>query len=217
MRYSHTMNMTKQPEPTDPNEPVQPHDIWRTLCFVEPWLAVSGDLATEVGTDVALDQLRSWQEAGITHIVDVRGEWQDIDFVNRHAPEITYTWLGTHDDGGAQSDTWWEAGLAAAERARAALGRVVVHCHMGVNRAPSLAYRILLADGIDPIEAFDRIRAARPIAAVLYAPSALDHHHRTIGTDETERIESIRRLRAHMISTDVDTMWVISRIREAGG
>lgn len=206
------MNMT-----TEPTEPIQPHDIWRTLCFVEPWLAVSGDLATEVGLDAALTQLRGWQEAGITHIVDVRGEWHDIEFVAAHAPEIDYRWLGTHDDGGAQSDTWWNDGLAAVARARTANGRVVVHCHMGVNRAPSLAYRILLADGVEPIEAFDRIRTARPIAAVLYAPSALDHHLRTIGTNEDDRIESILRLREHMFATDVDTMWVINRIREAGG
>lgn len=208
------MNMTTQPEPT---EPIQPHDIWRTLCFVEPWLAVSGDLATEVGLEAALAQLRGWQEAGITHIVDVRGEWQDIEFVAAHAPEIDYCWLGTHDDGGAQSDTWWDAGLAAVERGRVAGGRVVVHCHMGVNRAPSLAYRILLADGVEPIEAFDRVQAARPIAAVLYAPSALDHHHRTVGSAEDERVESILRLREHMFATDVDTMWVINRIRAAGG
>ena len=205
---------TPTPELTDS---IQPHDIWRTLCFVEPWLAVSGDLATEAGTDAALAQLRSWQDAGITHIIDVRGEWQDIAFVERHAPEIDYRWLGTHDDGGAQSDTWWEAGLAAATRVRDAGGRAVLHCHMGVNRAPSLAYRVLLADGVDPIDAFDRIRTARPIAAVLYAPSALDHHHRTIGSTEDERIESILRLRQHMFDTDVDTMWVISRIRAAGG
>jgi hypothetical protein len=207
-------NMTTASESADPQNPA---DIWRILCSVTPWLYVSGDLATELGPDAALAQLKNWQEAGITHIIDLRGEWQDIEFVARHAPEIDYRWLGTHDDGGAQSDTWWDAGLAAAERARDSGGRVVVHCHMGVNRAPSLAYRILLAEGVGPIEAFDRIRAARPIAAVLYAPSALDHHHRTIGTPEDERIESILQLREHMFATDVDTMWVISRIREAGG
>lgn len=202
--------------PTIPS-PLQPGDIWRTLCFVEPWLAVSGDLATEVSDEVATAQLRSWQDAGITHIVDVRGEFEDIEFVATHAPELEYSWLGTHDDGGAQSDDWWDAGLVAIERVRQADGRVVVHCHMGVNRAPSLAYRVLLAEGVDHIEAFERIRSARPIAAVSYAPSALDHHHRTIGSPESVRIAEIRALREHMLASDVDTRWIISNIRTAGG
>ena len=214
MRCPHMNSSTTDPKPENL---IQPHDIWRTLCFIEPWLAVSGDLATELGTDAGLTQLRTWQDAGITHILDVREEWHDIEFVGTHAPEIDYQWLGTHDEGGAQSDAWWESGLAAATRVRDANGRLVVHCHMGVNRAPSMAYRILLADGVDPIEAFDRIQAARPIAAVLYAPSALDHHHRSIGSSDEDRVEAIRTLRAHMLATDVDTMWVISRIREAGG
>lgn len=200
--------------------PLHPADLWRMLCFVEDWLAVSGDLATDAlggSDDDALAQLRDWQAAGITHIIDVREEYSDEDFVARHAPEITYLWLGTHDDGGAQSDEWWDAGLAAAALVQAVGGRAVVHCHMGVNRAPSLAYRILLADGADHIEAFEAIRAARPIAAVMYAPSALDHHHRSIGSPESTRIEQILELRDHIRAADVDTAWIIHRIRQAGG
>lgn len=207
--------MTTRSLPTDIPFPPQPADIWRTLCFVDDWLAVSGDLATDVGEAAALSQLREWQEAGITHILDVRGEWHDRDFVARHAPEITYTWLGTHDRGGAQSDDWYEAGLAVAEQVRRDGGRLVVHCHMGVNRAPSMAFRFLLADGVESIEAVSRIRAARPIAAVLYAESALGHHHRTTGVDPSVSVAERRALNEWMRANDVDTYWIISRIRAA--
>ena len=200
---------------TDRPDSDEPADIWRTLCFVEPWLAVSGDLATDVGDHAALIQLEGWREAGITHILDVRREWNDREFVATHAPEIDYTWLGTHDDGGAQTDAWYEAGLAVAERVQRDGGRLVVHCHMGVNRAPSLAFRMLLAEGYDPIDAIERIRAARPIAAVLYAESALGHHHRTIGVSEDESVLERRALNEWMLTNSVDRYWIISNIRQA--
>ncbi len=56
---------------------------------------------------------------------------------------------------------------------------MLVHCHMGINRGPSMAYACLLVLGWDPIEAMTAIRTARPIAAIGYAEDALDWHHRT--------------------------------------
>lgn len=201
--------------PPNRPSPHEPADIWRTLCFVESWLAVSGDLATDVSDEAALLQLQGWRDAGITHILDVRGEWNDRAFVQRHAPEIGYSWLGTHDRGGAQSDDWYEAGLAVAEQVQRDGGRLVVHCHMGVNRAPSLAFRILLANDYAPVEAIQRIRDARPIAAVLYAESALGHHHRTVGTSPEDSVLERRALNEWMFENDVDTYWIISNIRQA--
>ena len=206
-------------EPHEPSEPVEPAELWRRVCVVDEWLAVSGDLCTDLGDDAALAQLRAWQDAGITHILDVREEWNDRDFVAAHAPDLAYTWLGTHDDGGAQSDEWYDAGLAVARRVRGEGGRLLVHCHMGVNRAPSMALRLLLDDGSEPIAAIERIRDARPIAAVAYAESALGHHHRTIGSSTEEAVQARRALNEWMLSNRVDTHWVISRIRlaERGG
>jgi hypothetical protein len=44
---------------------------------------------------------------------------------------------------------------------------------MGVNRGPSAAFTALITNGVDPIEALGQIRAARPIAAMIYAGDAI--------------------------------------------
>ena len=44
---------------------------------------------------------------------------------------------------------------------------------MGVNRGPSAAFTALITNGVDPIEALGQIRAARPVAAMIYAGDAI--------------------------------------------
>jgi hypothetical protein len=67
---------------------------------------------------------------------------------------------------------------------------------MGINRGPTMAYRILLEHGVDPIEALDIIREARPIADIGYAADALDHYHRNHDVPQDTRIDDRDRLEA---------------------
>jgi dual specificity phosphatase 3 len=48
----------------------------------------------------------------------------------------------------------------------------MVHCHMGVNRAPSMVFYLMIREGYEPAEALNLIRTNRPIAACYYAQSA---------------------------------------------
>lgn len=152
--------------------------LWhRRLCPVTHGIIISGDLAED--PDQAVRQLDRWQRAGITHVLDTRSEWSDEELVAEHAPDIVYGWVGTDDDGAAQPDSWFDDGLAFAVDALSHPDAVLlVHCHMGINRGPSMAYRILLESGWDPIEALDAIRQARPIVDIAYAADALGHYHR---------------------------------------
>ncbi len=106
------------------------------------------------------------------------------NFVNERCPEIRYHYLGTDDAGQGQSDGWFDKAVAIAEDVRRRGGKLLVHCHMGINRAPSLAYRLLLEVGEHPIEALDLIRAKRPIAGIGYAADAISHYLRGQGEDE---------------------------------
>jgi len=92
---------------------------------------------------------------------------------------------------------------------------VLVHCHMGVNRGPSMAFAILLGLGHDPVEALRAIRSARPIAAILYAEDAISWWHRRNGTPETIAYAERRRVREWLRKNEVDVGWIISRIRRA--
>lgn len=196
---------------TEPS--LRPADWHRRFCRVTPWLALSGDLDTfRDGGDA---QLTEWIDNGITHIVDLRGEWSDESYVAERAPDIEYHWLGTHDDGTGQSTEWFDLGLAAYRAVRASDGCAMVHCHMGINRGPSMGYRWLLEAGVDPVEALDLIRTTRPIAGIIYARDALAHFHRTNDIDPTTAAAQRAAVEAWFDDDHVDIAWVISRVRRA--
>ncbi len=202
------MTVTSQLDPTA---------WWRRIGFVGDRLALCGDLPSRTLTP-ALEQLAEWQAAGITDILDVREEWSDADLVADHAPEVTYHWLGTNDDGRGQAAEWYAQGVAIARRVLAHPDRrLLVHCHMGVNRGPSMAYAILLGLGEDHIAAMEQIRAARPIAATIYAPDALQWWHDEIDASPHARAADHDQLIQWMRDHPVETWWIISRIRQAEG
>ena len=186
----------------------------RRLCRVHSGLIVIGDLPADRGG--AIDLLHEWVGAGVTDIVDVRDEWSDQDLVAEFAPEIRYHWFGTHDLGTAQSDRWFDAVVESlTDVLHDPDAVVVVHCHMGVNRAPSMALRLLLEQGWDARDALDAIRAARPIAAVRYAADAVDHYHRRRRSPATVRLDDARRVARWLDEHRLDERWIISNIRLA--
>ena len=167
----------------------------RRLCLLTDQIIISGDLSED--PTMAAEQIDHWERAGITHVLDTRSEWSDKDLVADLAPQIVYGWIGTEDFGLAQPDGWFDDGVAFAVEALIEPDTVVlVHCHMGINRGPSMAYRILLELGWDPIEALDAIRTARPIADIAYAGDALDHFHRRGDVPQHLREEDLDRLEA---------------------
>jgi protein-tyrosine phosphatase len=192
-----------------------PATWWRRLCWVaDGRIAISGDLPVDPSR--ARAQIRDWREAGITHVVDLREEWTDEAVVATHAPEITYHWIGTHDAGGHQDLRWFETGVAAILEALDDPGaRILVHCHMGVNRAPSMALAALLALGTGPTAALDEIRAARPIAGIAYAESAVLWWHTRGDLSVADAIDAVTAVRAWHHDNPCDVGWIISRIRRA--
>ena len=183
------------------------------LDFITDRLATGGDLPYD--STAARRDLREWQRLGITHVIDNRLEWSDEELVAEWAPDITYLHNGVDDAGQRMPDEWFDQGV---EFARTALAqpdnKVLVHCHMGINRGPSLAYAVLLASGMDPIAAIDAVRKARPIAGLGYAEDALDWHHRRTSAPSTERAYDRRRLAAWRHDNWIDVVRIIRSIRE---
>lgn len=203
------------PDTQRTGRPVNPADWWRRVCRIEGTrIFVSGDLPSgRVDFQAKLDE---WRRHGITHIVDAREEWSDEQRVAEREPDITYHWVGTHDDGSGQPDEWFAAGVEAALEAMGdPSAKVMIHCHMGVNRGPSMAFAVLLAMGWSPVDAAAAIREARPIAAILYADSALDWWQRTSGMSRSQASQQRAELAEWMRTNLVDVDWVINRIRRA--
>ena len=136
-------------------------------------LFIGGDLS-------ALKEKRELQilgiiEAGITHIIDMRMEDDDTDLWAEYGVE--YINLGTNDAVGHHIPAeLFDTAVRFARDAAKSGGKVLAHCHMGVNRGPSAGYAIMLDRGFGPSEAFDLIRERRPQAAVWYAEDALVAH-----------------------------------------
>ena len=183
----------------------------RTPCEITDWLVVSGDLHPDV--DVAVEQLRAWQALGITDVIDVRLEYSDEKYVREHAPEMRYHYLPTDDRGQKQQDEWFDRALEIAQDVREREGRCMVHCHLGVQRAPSLAFRLLIEEGMEPIEALNLIRKRRPVAGIGYAHDAIEHFLKARKASRREIDSWLDRIRRWYASEDIDLRTVIRAMR----
>jgi protein-tyrosine phosphatase len=187
------------------------------LHFITPQLAVGGDLSS-FDDVLARQQFDEIVELGITHIVDVRLEWSDLDTFAERAPDIGYLHHGMDDAGQAVPAEWFEQAVSWIEAAYADDPDAVVltHCHMGINRGPSLGFAVLLAQGWDPVEAISAIRAARPQANVWYAADALDWYHVRTGTDAETAAAQHAALAAWRDENALDVVRVIREQRAMG-
>jgi hypothetical protein len=134
------------------------------------------------------------QEIGL--IIDCRAEASDDDLWGELG--VDYLHLPTDDTEG------WGIPVGHFDRAVEACrehdGKVLVHCHMGVNRAPSTVLAILLDEGMGAIDAYDLIREKRPIAAIAYATDALYAHGRREGWDAGQVNVEVTKLKRHIRS-----------------
>ena len=189
---------------------------WANANRITDRLWIGGDLEV-FDPDLAFRQLDELDEAGITDIVDLRLEWNDEEWVTEDKPHLRYHWLGVDDAGQKMPDEWFDAGTGyVLDRLRDG-GRVLVHCHMGINRGPSMGFAVLLALGWDPIEALDRIRERREIAYVGYAEDALDWWLRKTGASQTELARGRRAIRRWRRDNYLDVAGVIRKIRLGEG
>lgn len=196
---------------------VKLHEIanWhRQVCPVTDWLVISGDLP--VDRNEAVQKLSEWLDAGVTDIVDVRGEWTDEKLVKELAPQIRYHYLGTHDDGTSQDQAWFDEGLAALHHALEHENAVVmVHCHMGVNRGPSMALAYLIDQGWNPLDALDAIRKARPIAGIIYAEDAITATSEQLKAGGHELATVLDQTEQWFRDNEIDIATIIRWIRRA--
>jgi dual specificity phosphatase 3 len=173
------------------------------------------------GADLDIDdnrhaeaQLAELVGRGLTHIVDVRIEWSDQYLVSQLAPDVRYLHLGIDDAGQRVPDEFFDVGVGFIRDALAdPTSLVLAHCHMGINRGPSLAYAVLIDMGHDPVEALDLIRSARPIAYIAYAEDALRWHHNRTGASSATRHDQLSAIDAWRVQRHLDVSEVIRRIR----
>ena len=187
------------------------------LHFVTPQLAVGGDLNAFDDT-LASEQLDDLLRLGITHVLDVRLEWDDAQTFAERAPHVRYLHHGMDDAGQAVPPEWFErvAGWAEDAYREDPDAVVLAHCHMGINRGPSVGFAILLALGWDAVEAIAAVRRARPVANVWYAADALSWHQQRTGADADTAAAQHAALVAWREENPLDVVRVIREQRERG-
>lgn len=170
------------------------------LSWITEELATGGDLSPD--PTEAFGQVEDIIGQGISLVVDMRSEandavvWDTVD-------EVRYFHVPTHDGIGYRMPHEAFDQVVAAVRehwlTNGAWAKVLVHCHMGINRGPSGAFAVMLDWGKDPLVAFDLIRKARPIAGIAYAEDALyaDHRRRKARGQQVEA-RDVKRLERHI-------------------
>lgn len=186
--------------------------MWRRVCWVNNFLAVSGDLP--FNRSEAEAQLRIWEAEGITDVFDMRGEADDTDFIHSHSDSITSHWFGVDDSGRPRDLMWFDSIVTRAYQVLEDPDRkILVHCHMGVNRGPSALYAIMLATGWGHLEALRKIRDERPIAGIIYAPDAVRWWAGSeLKMDREEVLSMERDVISWLERNDLDLAYVIRSI-----
>lgn len=198
-----------------PGPPTGPRTelVVANAAFVTESLAFGGDLSANFG--LARRQLDELVDAGITHIADLREEWSDETLVKTWAPRVHYLHHRVADAGQEIDGVWFDELADWVDAALAEPGsKVLVHCHMGVNRAPSAVLALLLHLGMGLRPALDAIRSARPVAVIDYARSALDWQLERTSADAKVRRNARRTLDRWRRANHLDAMAVIRAIRD---
>jgi predicted protein tyrosine phosphatase len=110
------------------------------------------------------EQVRVLQAEHVTHVLDLRSSISGPEVVLYEQTGIEVLRAGVPDDHLPKPDEWFHGGidfvLGALDRRRS---RVLIHCLMGVSRAPSMTYAVLRALGTPAADAEAKIRQARAL------------------------------------------------------
>ena len=121
-----------------------------------------------VGAQIGALGKRRLLAQGFTATVNLRSEFDDA----AHGLALADYCYQPTDDGYPSTLAQLEAGIAFIERVVEGGGKVYVHCHGGIGRAPSLVAAYLMRQGRSLEEALALIRVARPF--IRFAPEQLD-------------------------------------------
>lgn len=168
--------------------------------------------AIEFDRDRAIDLLREWEAAGITHYLAVHREFAAMQLIEENS-SIEVIHIGVDDDLGTRDPRWFDAVTEASESILAdPSAKLVVTCYLGVNRGPSAALAILLARGWNLLPALRAIRYARPIANIVYAPDAARWWAVRNGGTPQDALEAMVEVHRWFERNPLDAGWVIRNI-----
>lgn len=131
---------------------------------------VSGDPCYSTDLQADLDAIYEHDMV----VIDCRSIGERFDGWDELVEGQPTVYVNLNDDGRANSIVPFQ-NLELELRQRKLMDRnLMVHCHMGVNRAPSVAMFLMMLAGTSPVAAFRRIRRNRTGAGIAYARQAVE-------------------------------------------
>lgn len=115
-----------------------------------------------IGSAPAPGQARQLASGGIDAVVDLRAE-RDPGRATLWPDGVTVLFVPLEDHGTPSADELHDAGSIVAGLMGDG-GTVLVHCHAGVERAPTVACAALVLQGWPLEQAYQRVVQARPSA-----------------------------------------------------
>lgn len=131
-----------------------------------PWKGRLAIVTRPRGGDWLVDEIRGWRDAGIHVVVSMLTDSEMAELDLSHEPSLAREHgvevkrLPIPDRGLPSRDEF--DGVVVDVLALLRQGRTVaVHCRQGIGRSSVLAASTLVAEGVDPDEAFSTIESAR--------------------------------------------------------
>jgi hypothetical protein len=125
------------------------------MTWITDRIAVGGGIETSENMGIVAD-------AGITHIIDMQIEFDDTTLAGPH--KIKVLWNGIYNDFQPKPPELFERGVEfglAALRKQKSKG--LIHCTLGMHRAPAMALALLGAMGWPLPVAMQLIQKCRPV------------------------------------------------------
>lgn len=192
---------------------------------VTEWLLTGGDfdLARDLTGQDAATTIAQLRAEGVTHVLDVRSEWENkAEWVAGGIEPDNYFRSPIIDSRSHIPDERWFTEVEDFVEQfwmNSDEGDVLyVHCHMGINRGPSAAMLAMLTVDplMHPLDAFLRIREARPAAGLVYAEAVGIRHLLNMEAITADDLTKAGELPASVVlfSAAMDNYWTPEKIRE---
>ena len=132
-----------------------------TLCQPMDMTWITDRIAIGGGIETA-ENMQLVAQAGVTHIIDMQIEFDDTGLARAH--KIRVLWNGIYNDFQPKPPELFQRGvdfgLAALAKQRA---KLLIHCTLGMHRAPAMALALLCAMGWPLEVAMQVIQKCRPV------------------------------------------------------
>lgn len=144
-------------------EPVRPQTYW----IEGPWKGGLAILPRPRGGDWLEDEISGWQESGIDVVVSLLTPDEVGEFGLQEeealcdAYGIEFVSFPIPDRGVPASELAATALVHKLDQFLASGEKIAVHCRQGIGRSALIAASLLVASGVEPKRAFERVTAAR--------------------------------------------------------